>query len=114
MMTFNKNTDTDVSSSSTSIPKEGSIGPLLHSRFIAALQRRGFPCKQQEAANSGSTSSSASSSIKTYSSSSSASIREEPSVWRAVDGEADRLPGMEVDVYGSVSPRAADDSLLLL
>ena len=73
-------------------PNEGPLSKLLCDRFRAAVYcRRLRSAGKPPPADSTSTDSRSSS-----------SSTELPDVWRAVDGEADGLPGVEVDVYGSV------------
>ncbi|KAL8270931.1 hypothetical protein Esti_005143 [Eimeria stiedai] len=89
------------SSSNSSSIGERSVEELLRSRFLDALRRRGFNPETRQNTNSSNNSNTNSSSSN--SSSSSRRIYEVGSadVWRAIDGEADGLPGVDIDVFGS-------------
>ncbi|CDJ49081.1 hypothetical protein, conserved [Eimeria brunetti] len=98
-------------SSSSDAPDEGSLTQILCDRFRAAVNRRRlYHSRQLQPAGCTATGSSSSSNSSSSSSSSSTGV---PDVWRAVDGEADGLPGVEVDVYGSaVVLRLSSQSVL--
>lgn len=85
-------------SSAVDAPSEGRTSELLCDRFRAALQQRRLRYARQsrpvDSTNVGSS---------THSSSTrNGNSTGLPNVWRAVDGEADGLPGVELDVYESV------------
>ena len=82
---------------------EDSLEALLRSRFISALQRRRIPNDlQQPSAESSSNNNGSRGTIMEW------------NAWRAIDGESDGLPGVAVDVYGSVRILNLLPPLLLL
>ncbi|KAL8428760.1 hypothetical protein ACSSS7_006999 [Eimeria intestinalis] len=116
----NSSSSSNSSNSSSNIISIGEkyVRELFRSRFLDALKRRGFTPEIQRNIDSSSNSSSSNSSSSNSSNSSSSNSSSSNSsssnsrsvrvfeigsedVWRAVDGEADGLPGIDVDVFGS-------------
>ncbi|KAL8426751.1 hypothetical protein Efla_002265 [Eimeria flavescens] len=91
--TINSSSSSSSSRSSSSNFEEGvAVEELLRSRFRRALRLRGISLEEQT-----------NSSSSNCSSSSNSSSSSRKCVWRAVDGEADGLPGVELDFYGEAA-----------
>lgn len=94
------------SSSTDAAPVPGGpLASLFRARFLDALRRRGVTPRHQTVSSSSPNESSCT--ANGGSNNNNILNGSGHSVWRALDGEADGLPGVEVDVYGPVSFRAA-------